>query len=143
MPKLEREIKIESTPEKIYNVVLDGVNTPKWNPTVNAVTPIEDDKIQLETDIGGITIVSTESDKNKSITWHTEKSDMNTIGYILTPKTTTTEVKIWTEFDNKKNSKLFKKTADSILEGLKHYMEYLEDGGDPDTYEKWEFLTTP
>ena len=143
MPKLEREIKIESTPEKIYNVVLDGVNTPKWNPTVNAITPIEDDKIQLETDIGGITIVSTDRDENKSVTWHTENSDMNTIGYIFTPKTNATEVKIWTEFNDKKNSKLFKKTADSILEGLKYYAEFLEDGGDPNTYKKWEFLTTP
>lgn len=143
MPRLERKIEIESTPEKIYKVVIDGVNTPKWNPTVSAVTPIEDDKIQLETDVGGITIINTESDKNKSVTWFTEKSDMNTIGYVFTPKPKATEVKIWTDFDDKKNSKLFKKTADSILEGLKHYVEFLENGGDPNIYKKWEYLAMP
>ncbi|MFX1590127.1 MAG: SRPBCC family protein [Promethearchaeota archaeon] len=143
MPKLERKIEIKSTPEKIYNIVIDGLNTPKWNPIVTAVTPIEDDKIQLETDIGGITIINTETDENKSVTWHMEKSDMNSIGYILTPTQEATKVKIWTEFDDKKLSKLYKKEADSILTGLKNYVDFVENGGNPDLYKKWEVLTTP
>ena len=51
---IEKKLEIESTPEKIYKIVIDGLNTPKWNPIVTAVTPIEDEKIQLETDIGSI-----------------------------------------------------------------------------------------
>ncbi|MFX1417331.1 MAG: SRPBCC family protein [Promethearchaeota archaeon] len=141
MPRLDRKIEIDSAPEIIFNIVTDGVNTPKWNPTVSAVTPIEDDKIQLETDIGGITIINTETEENKSTTWYTEKSDMNSIGYILNPKKpTTTQVIIWTDYDDKKQSKLFKKTADRILEGLKFYAEFLQKGGDPSTYNKWELL---
>jgi hypothetical protein len=143
MPKLERKIEIESTPEKIYKIVLDGISTPKWNPIVNAVTPIQDNKIQLETDIGGITINKTEREENKKVIWYMEESDMNVIGYNLTPKEVVTEVEIWTEYNNKKNSKLFKKTADSVLEGLKNYAEFLENGGDSETYKKWEYLTAP
>ena len=37
---IERKIGIESTPEKIYKIVTDGVNTPKWNPVVNDVINI-------------------------------------------------------------------------------------------------------
>jgi len=142
LPKLERKIKIESTPENIYKILIDGLNTPKWNPSVTAVTPLDDDKIQLETDVGGITIIKTETDENKSATWYTEKSDMNSIGYILTPRANKTEVEIRTEFDDKKLSKLYKNTADTILTGLKKYVDYIEDGGDPALYKKWEVLTT-
>lgn len=144
MPSLERKIKIESSPDKIYKIVTDGINTPKWNPSVNAVIEKEDKKIQLETNIGGITIIDTKNEENKSTTWYMESSDMNSIGYILNPKKTDyTEVTMWTEFDNKKQLKLFKKTADRVLEGLKTYAEYIEGGGDPDQYKKWEYLTTP
>ena len=143
LPKLERDIKIESTPEKIYKIIIDGLNTPKWNPIVTAITPIEDNKYLMDTDIGGITIIKTETEENKSVTWLTEKSDMNAIGYILTPKAHETQVMIWTEFDNKKLSKLYKKTVDSILTGLKTYVDYIEDGGDPNLYNKWEILVIP
>jgi hypothetical protein len=143
LPKLERKIDIESTPENIFKIVTDGLNTPIWNPSVTAVTPIEDDKTQLETDVGGVTIIKTEADENKSTTFYMEKSDMNSIGYILTPKAHKTEVTIWTEFDDKKLSKLYKKTADTMLEGLKKYVDFIENGGDPHVYKKWEALTTP
>ncbi len=143
LPKLERKIKIESTPENIYKVVSDGLNTPKWNPSVTAVIPIEEGKFQLDTDLGGIIINKTQNDENKSTIWYTEKSDMNSIGYILSPKADQTEVTIWTEFEDKKLSKLYKKTADTILDGLKKYVDYIEKGGDPSIYKKWEVLTTP
>ncbi len=144
MPKLERKIKIESIPENIFKIVTDGFNTPKWNPAVESVIEIEDNKFQLETDLGGITINKIEAYENKSATWYTEKSSMNIIGYNLTPKKENeTEVAIWTEFDDKSQSKLFKKTADSILDGLKNYAEYIQGGGDPDSYKKWEILTNP
>ena len=65
---------------------------------------------------------------------------MNSIGYILAPKKADqTEVIMWTEFDDKKQSKLFKKTADRILTGLKTYAEYIEGGGDPDHAEAKDY----
>ena len=139
MPKLERKIKIESSPEKIYNIIKDGVNTPIWNPTVNAIS-FEDQITQLETDFGGLKIVNAEYDKNKSTTWFMEKSNMNSIGYILTPKKEATEVTLWTEFDDKKRSKLFKKNSDLVLRGLKKYANFLKNGGNSDQYNKWELM---
>ena len=139
MPKLERKIEIESTPENIYNIVKDGINTPKWNLTVSAIS-FEDEKTKLETDFGSMKIVKTEYDINKFSSWFMEESDMNSIGYILTPKKDATEVTIWTEYDNKKLSKLFKKNADLVLTGLKRYAEFLENGGNSDRYNKWELL---
>ena len=144
MPKLERKIKIDSIPENIFKIVIDGINTPKWNPAVESVIEIEGNKIKLETDLGGIIINKSEAEENKSATWYTEGGTMNIIGYNLTPKKEhETVVSIWTEFDDKSQSKLFKQTADSILEGLKNYVEYIESGGDPNNYKKWEVLTTP
>ena len=144
MPKLERKIEIDSTPEKIYKIVTDGFNTPRWNPTVTALTPMEGDIIQLETDLGPLTIVKTDHDINKSTVWHMENSNMNSFGYILTPKKEKeTEVTIWTEFDDKKLSKLYKKTTDKILEGLQRYVDFIEKGGNPDQYKKWEVYAIP
>lgn len=139
MPKLERKIEIESTPERIYDIVKDGVSTPIWNLTVSAIS-FEDKKTQLETDFGAMKIVNAEYDENKSSTWFMEKSDMNSIGYILTPKKEATEVTIWTEFNDKKLSKLFKKNSDLVLTGLKKYAEFLENGGNADQYNKWELI---
>ncbi len=143
MPKLERKIKINSTPEKIYKIVTDGFNTPKWNPAVTALTPMEDDIIQLETDLGPLTIIKTAHDENKSAVWHMENSDMKSFGYILNPKKESTEVTVWTEFDDKNLSKLYKKTADLMLDGLKKYSDFVENGGNPKLYNKWEVFTTP
>jgi hypothetical protein len=144
LPKLERKIKIESIPENIFKVVTDGFNTPKWNPAVDSVIEIDDKKFKLETDLGPILINKIETDKNKSTTWYTESSTMHIIGYNLNPKKEKeTEVVIWTEYDDKSQSKLFKQTADLILEGLKNYVEYIDTGGDPDTYKKYEVITTP
>ena len=139
MPKLEKKIEIESSLEKIYNIIKDGVITPRWNPTVNAIS-FEDQITLLETDFGSLKIVNAEYDKNKSTTWFMEKSKMNSIGYILTPKKEATEVTIWTEFDDKKLSKSFKKNSDLVLTGLKKYVDFLENGGNSDRYDKWELL---
>lgn len=142
MVKLERKIEIESSPENIYNIVKDGINTPRWNLTVSAIS-FEGEKTKLETDFGSMKIVKTEYDINKWTSWFMEESDMNSIGYILTPKKDATEVTIWTEYENKKLSKLFKKNSDLVLKGLKNYAEFLENGGNSNQYNKWEFLPPP
>jgi len=140
LPRLERKIEIKTTPDKIFNIITDRLDTPRWNPTVSAISPTTDEKIQLETDVGVLTIVDVETEENKSATYHMEESDMSSIGYIITPKKDNIEVKIWTEFANKKLSKLYKKTADLALVGLKKYAEFIEEGGNPKLYEKLEIL---
>jgi len=139
LQKLKKKIEIESSPEKIYNIIKDGIITPKWNPTVSAIS-FEDKTTLLETDFGVMKIVNAEYDKNKSTTWFMEKSNMNSIGYILTPKKKATVVTLWTEFNDKELFKIFKKSSDLLLVGLKRYIEFLEKGGNSDHYNKWEFL---
>ncbi|MFX0006436.1 MAG: hypothetical protein ACFFA7_13885 [Promethearchaeota archaeon] len=144
MPKIEKKIDIESTPDRIFKIITNRFMTAKWNPAVESVLELEDNKLQLDTDIGGITVIKSEADKNQYVTWYTENSDMSSIGYTITPKKEyVAKVSIWAEFDDKKQSKLFKETIDKVLIGLKKYAEYLEEGGDPDLYRKWEVLTTP
>ncbi|MFX1573205.1 MAG: hypothetical protein ACFFB0_10685 [Promethearchaeota archaeon] len=141
MQRIERKIGIVSSPEKIYKIVTDGVNTPKWNPVVNSVIEIEDAKIKLDTDLGGFTITDIETEENKIATWHMQKSDVHSIGYILDPKTNGTDVKIWAEFEDKKQTKSYKKTADLMLEGLKNFVSFIEKGGDPAHFNKWDLIT--
>jgi hypothetical protein len=143
LPKVEKKIDIESTPEKIFKIITNRFITAKWNPAVESVLELQDNKLQLDTDIGGIIVIRSKAEENKQVTWYTENSDMSSIGYIITPKKEyVSKVSIWAEFDDKKQSKLFKETVDKVLVGLKNYAEYLEDGGDPDLYRKWEVLTT-
>lgn len=144
MPKIEKKIDIESTPEKVFKIITNRFMTAIWNPAVESVLEIEDNKLQLDTDIGGIIVVKSELEENKNVTWYTENSELNLIGYNIIPKKEgEVKVSIWTEFDDKKQSKLFKETLDKVLVGLKNYAEYLEEGGDPNFYRKWEVLTTP
>jgi len=70
LPRVERIIEIKTTPDKIFNIVTDELNTPIWNPTVSSISPNTDEKTQLETDLGTITIVNVETEENKSATYH-------------------------------------------------------------------------
>ena len=143
MPKIERKIKVESTPEQIYNIIKDGINTPKWNLTVSAIS-FEGDITKLESDYGSLKIIKAERERNKFVSWFMEESNMNSIGYILTPKKEdVTEVSVWIEYDDKSFSKLFKKNGDLVLTGLKSYAEFIEKGGDSEAYNKWEVIPTP
>ena len=141
LPRIERKLGIESTPQKIFKIVTDGFKTPKWNPVISDVIEIEDNKIRLDTDLGSFTIMDIETEENKIAIWHMEKSDVHSIGYILDPKTKGTDVKIWAEFEDKKLAKSYKKTADLMLEGLKNYVNFIEEGGDPAHFNKWNLIT--
>ena len=109
MAKIERKIDIDTTPEKIFKIITNRFITAKWNPAVEAVLEIEDNKLQLDTDIGGIVVIKSESEENRSVTWYTENSELDLIGYNINPKKEDeTKVIIWTEFTNKKQSKMLK-----------------------------------
>ncbi|MFX1363359.1 MAG: hypothetical protein ACFFCE_10095 [Promethearchaeota archaeon] len=68
---------------------------------------------------------------------------MDSIGYILEPKGDLTEVKLWTEFENKKFRKIFEKTANLVLKSLKNYVNFLKDGGDPEDFNKKQLMVSP
>ena len=142
--RLEKKIEINQTPENLYKIVADGQIATRWNPTLNEIVEKEEgQKFLLKSDIGDILIVDTESVENEHVTWHMENSDMNSIGYIVEPKGDMTEVTIWTEFENKKLRKGYEKVADLVLKGLKNYVDFIEEGGDPEDFDKKQLMVSP
>ena len=142
--RVEKKIEINSTTKKLYDIVMDGQNAPRWNPVLtNVIEKEEGQKFLLKSDVGEILIVDTESVENEHVTWRMENSDMNSIGYIVEPKGDLTEVTIWTEFENKKLRKGYEKVADLVLKGLKNYVDFLEEGGDPEDFDKKQLMVSP
>ena len=114
--RAEKKIEINSTPKRLYDIVIDGENTPRWNLALDEVIEKEEgQKFLLKSSLGDILIVDTETVENEHVTWKMENSDMDSIGYIVEPKGELTEVTIWTEFENKKLRKGYEKTADLVL----------------------------
>jgi len=135
MPRIERKIEIESSQEKIYNIVMDADVISRWNPVVD-LAEVETDKMLLKTNLGDLNVINTESIEYESLTLQLEKGDINSIGYILAPKKDKTEVMLWSEFNDKKFTKSYKSVGDMVLKSLKHYTEFIEEGGNPEDYDK-------
>ena len=65
------------------------------------------------------------------------------MGYLLSPKGDITEALLWGEFDDEKNEKILVKAGEVLLECLKNFAEYLEDGGNPDEFDKKQIIIAP
>jgi len=142
--RAEKKIEINSTPKRIYDIVIDGSIAPKWNITLDDIIEKEEgQKFLLKSSLGDILIVDSESVENEHITWHMEESDIKSIGYILEPKGDLTEVTIWSEFENKKLRKSYEKTANLVLKGLKNFVDFVEEGGDPEDFDKKQLMVSP
>ncbi len=136
MPKISQNIEIRTNLEKVYKILTDGEQTVKWNPIVNDITPLEENKYLLKSTIGDMTINKIEKVKDVYVKWIMEKSDLHSMGYILNEKLPISKVALWVEFENKKFKKQFKEAAYSTLEGLKKYIDYIEAGGNILEYDK-------
>ena len=136
MPKIARNIDINTNPEKIYNILTDGEQTVKWNPIVNEITLLEEKKYLLKSTIGDMTINKIEKVKDVYVKWRMEQSDLHSMGYTLVEKLPISKVELWVEFENKALKKKYKEAADLTLEGLKKYIEFIEAGGNIKEYDK-------
>ncbi|GAI21921.1 unnamed protein product, partial [marine sediment metagenome] len=119
-----------------YNILTDGEQTVKWNPIVNEITQLEEQKYLLKSTIGDMTINKIEKVKDVYVKWRMEQSDLHSMGYILDEKLPISKVELWVEFENKTLKKKFKEAADLTLEGLKKYVEFIEAGGNINEYDK-------
>lgn len=54
-----------------------------------------------------------------------------------------TELSYWVDYKIVEHEKILKRTHKIILNGLKNFVEYLEDGGDPDEYDAKQILVKP
>ena len=97
----------------------------------------------MKSSIGDILIVDWEQVENEHVTWHMKDSTMNSIGYILEPKGDIVETTLWVDMDNKKLLKGYEKVGELTLKGLKNYIEFLEEGGDPEVFDKKQLKVSP
>jgi len=141
--KIEKKIEIKSSASKIYEVVTDEDVVSLWNPSVDSVSQPSEDKYFLKTSVGDLNIVSWETVENERATWTLDMSNLNQIGYVLKSMGEMVEVTLWIDFDNKKLKKGYIKVGELVLNGLKRYVEFLKDGGDPKEYDKKAVLVSP
>jgi len=140
MPRVERTTKIKAPQKKIFDILDDTLNLPKWNIVVNEITEIEPDKHFAKTNVGDTTSIRTETVASAKITTSQEGSLMTSLGYVLTPKGDDTEALIWAEFDNPDDEMVLGSAGKVFLKSLKSYAEYLEEGGDPEKYNKKDYF---
>jgi hypothetical protein len=136
LPKISQNIEINTNLEKVYKILTDGEQTVKWNPIVNDITTLEENKYILKSTIGDLIINKIEKVKDVYVKWRMEQSDLHSMGYILEEKLPISKVALWVEFENKKFKKQFKEAANLTLEGLKKYIDYIEAGGNILEYKK-------
>jgi hypothetical protein len=142
--RMEKKIEIRSTAKRIYDIVIDGEIVAKWNIGVNNIQEREEGKnFLLKTDVGEILIVDWEQTENEQVTWHMKNSDMNSIGYILNSKGDIVETTLWVDFNNKKLKKSFETAGDLTLKSLKNFVDFLEEGGDPEAFDKKQLMVSP
>ncbi len=130
--RLERKLDIYSSVKRIFGVISDIPNMPKWNKVVNKVIGSGDD-ITYKSTIGDITFSITSTSGNERISMSVDEGPMTSMGFIIKPKV---EVILWAEYDKIENDKMILDAVNNFLISLKKYSEYLEKGGNPDEFKK-------
>ena len=136
MPKLERKIDINASQEKIWEIVDNDDDYPRWNIVVNEVTKLGEGNYFFKTNVGDITSKRVETNPPNSLSATQEGSPMKSIGYILKSKGDVVESTIWSEFDDPNQEPVLGIAAEMLLKSLKKYAEFLEKGGEPDKFSK-------
>ena len=65
------------------------------------------------------------------------------MGYLINSKGDKTDVTGWAEFKDEKNEKMIFKAGELLLDSLKRYAEYINEGGDPEAFDKKAQLVSP
>ncbi len=143
MARVERNIEICAPQEKIFEILDDTLATPKWNITANEITEISKDKYSVKSTVGDFDMIRTETKKPDKLSMNIEGGIFNSMGYILSPKGDMVDVKIWGEFDDEKNEKILGNAGEILIKCLKNYAEFIEDGGNPDDFDKKQITVTP
>ena len=136
MPLTELKMELESPVEQIYEILNDYLNLPRWNIVVLECTQLEPKKYFLKTNVGDITNTEIENIPNEKMSSIQEGSPMQKIGYIFEPKGNSTIVTLWTEFELEDQRNIMEMAGDLFLKSLKVYVNYLNDGGNPEEYKK-------
>ncbi len=136
MPIAEQKKEIPSPVEKVYEILNNYLDLPRWNIVVTECTQLESKKYFLKTNVGDITNIEVENIPLEKMTSIQEGSPMQKIGYVFEPKGDTTVVTMWAEFELEDQREVMEMAADLFLKSLKVYIDYLNAGGNPEEYKK-------
>jgi len=140
---MEKKIEIKSSPKRIYDILIDAEIITKWNIGIDEITQKkEGEEFFLKSSVGDILIVGWEQVENESATWHMKDSIMNSIGYILEPKGDIVETTLWADMDSEKMAKGYEKVGELTLKALKNFVDFLEEGGDPEDFDKKQIMVS-
>ena len=143
MARIEREIEINAPQKSIFDVLDDAQLGPKWNLSANEITEISEGKYAVKSTVGDFTSIRTETVEPERISFRVEGGIFNSMGYILSPKGDMVEAKLWGEFDDEKNEKILLRAGEILLKCLKNFAEFLEEGGDPEEFDKKQITVAP
>lgn len=143
MARVEREIEIGASQKRIFDILDDTKLAPKWNLPVNEISEISEGKWTVKSTVGDFTSIRTETVDPNKLSMRIEGGIFNSMGYFLSPKGDKVEVKLWGEFDNEKNEKILIKTGELLLQSLKNFSEFIEEGGNPDDFDKKQITVAP
>ncbi|MFX0081043.1 MAG: hypothetical protein ACFE94_04745 [Candidatus Hodarchaeota archaeon] len=143
MVPVDRKIEINASQKRIFDILDDAKLGPKWNLAENEITEISEGKFAVKSTVGDFTSIRTETVEPAKISMRIEGGVFNSMDYILYPKGDMVEATIWGEFDDEKNEKILVTAAEILLKGLKNFAEFLEEGGNPDDFDKKQITVTP
>lgn len=136
-------MEIQAPPSKVYEILVDESLAVKWNLSINSQEELDDGSVKVHSTIGDMVSRTIEDVKNKRIAIEIEGSIFNKMGYILKPIKKHTKIIGWAEFDDEDNRKVLVKAGTVLLESLKRFVEYVEDGGDIEEFDKNKILVSP
>ncbi|MFW9936914.1 MAG: SRPBCC family protein [Candidatus Thorarchaeota archaeon] len=143
MAKVESKIEIKSTPKRIYEVLTNPSLITKWNITIKELNQLSPDKHEIKSTIGNFISTVTERVENERISFKVDNPDYNAYGYVLEAKGDITELFYWADYENVEHEKILKRYQIHHLNHVKKFIDFLEDGGDPDNYDKSQILVSP
>ena len=109
--------------------------------TIKEINRFEPNKGSVKSTTGDFTYRITEQMENKKLSVKVNHIDFNEYGYILKEKGDMTNLSYWIDYKIVEHEKLLQRANMVLLKGLKNFVEFLEDGGDPDEYDAKQILT--
>jgi len=143
MPILERKIEINSSSKKVWEVLSDIEHMPKWNIAIKEIKELEPNKYSVKSYMGDYTSINTERIENKKTTSKVDHPEFTGYGFILNEKEDITDLTYWVDVPKITREKIQARSLEINLKNIKNFVEYLEDGGDPDKFDTKLILAKP
>ncbi|TKJ23844.1 MAG: hypothetical protein CEE43_01395 [Promethearchaeota archaeon Loki_b32] len=144
MPRVEIEDDMNASAKTIYDILINGDEYEvKWNLTANELKSIGPKKWEVKSTIGDLISTRVEEVENERVSLDIEGSIFTKMGYILKQKGDICHVVGWGEFEHEKNRKILISAGGMLLDSLKRFAEFMEEGGDPENFDKKALTVTP